>query len=72
MNHYHIRWANSKLDWEAFRTKEEARTEAERLKHPGEEYLIEELDGECVRCKEIKPKSARSQVATEGRSAAKP
>jgi len=24
MNHYHIRWADSKIDWQAFQTKDEA------------------------------------------------
>jgi hypothetical protein len=32
MTHYHIRWANAKIDWQAFQTKEEAVAEAERLK----------------------------------------
>lgn len=51
MNHYHIRWDNSKLDWEAFQTEEEAKAAAERLKRAGENYAIEELDGDCQRCK---------------------
>jgi hypothetical protein len=51
MNHFHIRWSNSTVDWEAFGTEEEARTEAERLKLPNESYTIEELAGECQLCK---------------------
>jgi hypothetical protein len=55
MNHYHIRWTNSELDWEAFPTREEAKTEAERLKRMDESYTIEELNGDCQRCNNIKP-----------------
>lgn len=50
MNHYHIRWANSKIDWEAFKTKDEAAAEAERLKRVDEKYTIEEADGNCEGC----------------------
>ena len=34
MVHYHIRWGNSKLDWEAFQTETEAKAVAELLKRP--------------------------------------
>ena len=47
MNHYHIRWVNSKIDWQAFQTKDEAVVEAERLKRPNESYSIEECDDNC-------------------------
>jgi hypothetical protein len=50
MNHYHIRWDNSKVDWQAFRTKDEAVADAERLKRLDENYNIEERDGNCERC----------------------
>ena len=50
MDHYHIRWANSKFDWEAFQTEEEARALAELLKRPDEKYVIEKLDGDCQSC----------------------
>jgi hypothetical protein len=50
MNHYHIRWDKSNLDWEAFPTKDEAVVEAERLKRVDENYGIEERDGNCERC----------------------
>lgn len=53
MVHYHIRWANLKLDWEAFKTEQEAKASAELLKHSGENYLIEELDGDCQRCTKL-------------------
>jgi hypothetical protein len=55
MNHYHIRWANSKIDWQAFQTKDEAVAEAERLKRPDENYSIEEREGNCERCKWLNP-----------------
>ena len=50
MNHYHIRWSNSNVDWQAFRTKDEAVAEAERLKRLDENYNIEERDVNCERC----------------------
>lgn len=50
MNHYHIRWANSKIDWQAFQTKDEAAAEAEHLKRLDENYNIEERDGNCETC----------------------
>lgn len=57
--HYHIRWFNSKLDWQAFRFEEEATTEAERLKGPDESYALEVYsDGECPRCIETGLKTA--------------
>jgi hypothetical protein len=55
VNHYHIRWADSKLDWEAFVTEDEARAQAERLKRPGESYVIEQTDGDCQRCRKLRP-----------------
>lgn len=50
MNHYHIRWGNSKLDWEAFQTEEEAKAAAEQLKRPGETYAIEQCDSDYQSC----------------------
>ena len=55
MNHYHIRWADSKIDWQAFQTKEEAVAEAERLKRLNETYTIEERNGDCERCLRLSP-----------------
>lgn len=55
MNHYHIRWADSKIDWQAFQTKDEAVAEAERLKRLNENYSIEESNGDCERCLRLKP-----------------
>jgi hypothetical protein len=54
MKHYHIRWANSNLDWEAFRTEEEANARAEQLKRPGEVYVIEQAEAGCQRCTNLK------------------
>lgn len=55
MIHYHIRWANSKIDWQAFRMRDEAVAEAERLKGLNESYQIEERDGSCERCMSLNP-----------------
>jgi hypothetical protein len=43
------------LDWEAFRTQEEAETSAKQLMRPHESYNIEQFDGDCPRCGEIRP-----------------
>ena len=53
MIHFHIRWSDSKLDWEAFQTREEATARAEELVRPGETYAIAEVDGRCPRCKSL-------------------
>ena len=53
MTHYHIRWADSKIDWQAFPTKDEAVLEADRLKRVDENYSIEERDGNCERCQRL-------------------
>ena len=50
MNHFHIRWSDAKLDWEAFCTQQEAETEAKRLMRPSETYTVEQFDGNCPRC----------------------
>lgn len=48
--HYHIRWKDSKLDWEAFPTREAAETEALALVRPEETYVVEQFDGDCPAC----------------------
>ena len=53
MIHFHIRWSDSKLDWKAFQTPEEAMTQANELVRPGGTYVIEELDGACPRCRNL-------------------
>jgi hypothetical protein len=55
MNHFHVRWDNSKVDWEAFQTEEQAKAQGERLKRPGENYVIEERDGDCQLCRKLTP-----------------
>ena len=55
MNHYHIRWSDSKIDWDAFQTKDEAVAAAERLKRLEENYSIEERDVDCERCLSLIP-----------------
>jgi hypothetical protein len=68
MNHYHIRWANSTVDWQAFRTKDEAVTEAERLKRLDENYDIEERDDNCERCLPLIPNTRIAETASVGGS----
>lgn len=60
MPHYHIRWSDSKLDWEAFSTSSEAQAQAqaqaqaEQLVRQGETYFIEQLDGDCPQCSSLR------------------
>ena len=50
MNHYHIRWSASKIDWEAFHNQEEAERQAKQLARSGEEFTVEQFDGDCPQC----------------------
>jgi hypothetical protein len=51
--HYHIHWTwNATLDWESFRTREEAEARAKQLVRPGEKYEIEESGAGCPRCRD--------------------
>jgi len=65
MFHYHIRWSDSKLDWQVFNTPEEARRDANRLVRPGETYTIDKFEDGC-------PKCAANLVATEIKTKRKP
>jgi GAF domain-containing protein len=65
MPHYHIRWSNSKLDWEAFRTTEEAQAQAEQLVRLGESYVIEQVDGDCPRCSSLANFAGRTIALTQ-------
>ena len=60
MPHYHIRWSNSTLDWEAFSTSEEAEAQAQQLVRLGESYIIEPADGDCERCSSLPHLSGRN------------
>src|SRR6516225_5826783 len=53
MPHYHIRWSNEKLDWEAFSTPDEAQAQAGQLVRLGESYVIEQFDGDCPQCSSL-------------------
>lgn len=66
MTHYHIRWADSKIDWQAFPTTDEAVVEAERLKRRDENYSIAEYDGNCERCERLKAKHFRGREFSRG------
>jgi len=50
-HHFHIRWSDSKVDWKAFSTSEEASEVAEHIKKKEETYIVEEHDGECEPCR---------------------
>jgi hypothetical protein len=60
VQHFHIRWSGEKLDWEAFRTQEEAERQAKELMLPGEKFTVEQFDGECPRCNEIRKPRANA------------
>ena len=68
MVHYHIRWANSKLDWEAFQSEQEAKALAELLKRPDENYVIETLNGDCQSCNRLA--QAKATIPLRDRRAA--
>jgi hypothetical protein len=52
MRHFHIRWSDGKLDWQAFTTESEAEERAKELVLPDETYTIEKADQQCPRCEE--------------------
>jgi hypothetical protein len=54
--HFHIRWSNSKFDWEAFQNQTEADKAAKQLVRPGESFTIEQFDGECPQCQALQGK----------------
>jgi len=64
MPHYHIRWSNSTLDWEAFPTSGEAADRAQQLVRLGESYIIEQADGDCQRCRSL-PHLSGGSLATQ-------
>jgi hypothetical protein len=57
LNHFHIRWSNSKFDWQTFNTREEAEASAKELVLPDETYSIEQFDGDCPQCYRPKPRA---------------
>ena len=61
MPHYHMRWSNSTLDWEAFSTSEEAEAHAKQLVRLGESYV--QADGDCQRCSSLPHLSGRNLAA---------
>jgi len=53
--HFHIRWSGKdSLDWQRFRTREEAAERARELARPQETYAIEEYSSECAYCQHYK------------------
>jgi hypothetical protein len=57
VQHFHIRWSGAKLDWEVFPTQEEAEHQAKELMRPGEKFTVEQFDGDCPRCREMRPRA---------------
>ena len=51
--HFHFRWPET-LDWESFKTREEASAMANELVRPSETYQIEMFDGQCPVCRNLK------------------
>lgn len=56
LQHFHIRWSGANLDWEVFPTQQEAEREAKELMHPGEMFTVEQFDGDCPKCREMRPR----------------
>lgn len=53
--HYHIRWSDSKLDWERFSTRQEAEQVARQLARPRETFTLEYVDDKtCMQCLTIR------------------
>ena len=53
--HYHIRWSDSKPDWERFSAREEAERAARQLARPGETFTLEYVDDNaCMQCLEVR------------------
>jgi hypothetical protein len=63
VQHFHIRWSGEKLDWEAFNTQAEAERQAKELMLPGESFAVEQFDGDCPRCGEIRPAGSSAEQA---------
>jgi GAF domain-containing protein len=68
MPHYHIRWSDSKLDWQAFSRPDVAQAQAEQLVRLGESYVIEQVDGNCPRCSSLLNLVGRNVAAAVGNS----
>ena len=52
--HFHIRWSRATvLDWQVFKTHEEAEVEAKQVARENETYTIEGRLWNCERCKQV-------------------
>ena len=50
--HFHIHWVGSdKLDWERHDSRTDAEESAKRLAQKGEEYAVEQFNGDCQKCR---------------------
>ena len=62
--HYHIRWSSSdSLDWQAFKTHEQAEAAAHGLVRRRETYTVETRFENCERCEEL-AQEARNRKKT--------
>src|SRR4029077_12302446 len=69
VRHYHIRWSGLKLDWEVFKTSEEAEATASELACPDELYAIEPFGDDCPRCKETMRRATGQRESTSHKEA---
>jgi hypothetical protein len=51
--HFHIRWSAAGLDWEPFRTRDQAWASAKQLARPNETYVTQEYDETCPQCQNL-------------------
>ncbi|MGH9574148.1 MAG: hypothetical protein ACRD40_11540 [Candidatus Acidiferrales bacterium] len=67
--HYHIRWSDSKLDWERFNTRQEAEQAARQLTRSDETFTLEQVDdGTCMQCLKIYERASGKTVDADGSS----
>jgi hypothetical protein len=70
--HYHIRWSDTKVDWQAFGSPAEADASAENLARPGETYTVEKFEGTCWRCAQFMEAYRQMRTQRENRIPAGP
>ena len=67
MVHFHIRWSSATVDWDAFKSEQEAMAAAEHLALPGETYAVEQFDGDCAQCSRLAKLAAAPGFGTGDR-----
>lgn len=64
--HYHIRWSDSKLDWEPFSTRRDAEHAAKELARPGETFTLERVDDKtCKTCLKFRKRGSANDKTTD-------